>query len=219
MKRILVWDLPVRLMHWGLVIAIGFCWWSGENNELEYHLWSGYAALWIILMRLYWGLVGSDTARFAHFVKGPGAVLNYARKLPCRQSDHTHGHNPIGAISVVLMLGFVLVVVVFGLFAGDVDGLYSGPMSLYVSFKESRQMARLHHRWFDYLTYLIGLHLIAVAFYFAFKRDNLIKAMITGKRRGPSGGAQMRPVAWWRFLAGAVVVTGIVYAISVSFYF
>ena len=80
-------------------------------------------------------------------------------------------------------------------------------------------MARLHHRWFDYLTYLIGLHLIAVAFYFAFKRDNLIKAMITGKRRGPSGGAQMRPVAWWRFLAGAVVVTGIVYAISVSFYF
>jgi cytochrome b len=211
-----VWDLPVRLMHWGLVIAIGVCWWSGEYNELDYHVWSGYAALWIILMRLYWGLVGSDTARFAHFVKGPGTILNYARKLPRRQADHTHGHNPLGAISVVLMLGFVLTVVVFGLFAGDVDGLYSGPLSLYVTFKESRHFARLHHRWFIYLEYLVALHLFAVAFYFAYKRDNLVRAMITGKRRGPASGAQMQPAHWGRFLVGAVIVTAIVYAVTKS---
>lgn len=214
-----VWDLPVRLMHWGLVIALGICWWSGVNNELQYHLYSGYAALWIILMRVYWGLVGSDTARFVNFVRGPGKVLEYASKLHLREASHSHGHNPLGAISVLLLLGLTLVVVCLGLFAVDVDGLYSGPMSVYVTFKEGRHLARLHYRWFTYLEWLVGLHLVAVGFYLAYKRENLIRAMITGKRRGAAGGAQMQHVSWWRFLLGAVIVSVIVYGVSTSFYF
>jgi cytochrome b len=214
-----VWDLPVRLMHWGLVIALGVCWWSGVSNELQYHLYSGYAALWIILMRVYWGLVGSDTARFVNFVRGPGKVLEYARKLHLREASHSHGHNPLGAISVVLLLGLTLVVVCLGLFAVDVDGLYSGPMSVYVTFKEGRHLARLHYRWFTYLEWLVVLHLVAVGFYLAYKRENLIRAMITGKRRGVAGGAQMQHVSWWRFLLGAVIVSIIVYGVSTSFYF
>ena len=74
-----VWDLPVRLMHWGLVIALGVCWWSGVNDQLQYHLYSGYAALWIVLMRVYWGLVGSDTARFTNFLRGPAAGISGQR--------------------------------------------------------------------------------------------------------------------------------------------
>jgi cytochrome b len=214
-----VWDLPVRLMHWGLVIALGVCWWSGVSNELQYHLYSGYAALWIILMRVYWGLVGSDTARFVNFVRGPGKVLEYARKLHLREASHSHGHNPLGAISVVLLLGLTLVVVCLGLFAVDVDGLYSGPMSVYVTFKEGRHLARLHYRWFTYLEWLVVLHLVAVGFYLAYKRENLIRAMITGKRRGVAGGPQMQHVSWWRFLLGAVIVSIIVYGVSTSFYF
>jgi cytochrome b len=214
-----VWDLPVRLMHWGLVIALGVCWWSGVNNQLQYHLYSGYAALWIVLMRIYWGLVGSDTARFTSFVRGPGAVLDYARKLHRRDAGHSHGHNPLGAVSVVLMLALVLTVVCLGLFAVDVDGLYSGPLSVYVTFKEGRHLARLHYRWFTYLEWLVALHLVAVAFYFAYKRENLIRAMITGKRRGAPGGVQMQQAPWWRFLLGAVIVSAIVYGVSTSFYF
>jgi cytochrome b len=214
-----VWDLPVRLMHWGLVIALGVCWWSGVNNELQYHIYSGYAALWIVLMRLYWGLVGSDTARFTNFLRGPGAVLDYARRLPRREASHSHGHNPIGAISVVLLLGFVLTVVVLGLFAVDVDGLYSGPLSVYVSFKQGRHLAHLHYRWFTYLQWLVGLHLLAVVFYLAYKRENLVRAMITGKRRGPRTGAQLQHAPWWRFIIGAVIVSAIVYSVSISFYF
>jgi cytochrome b len=214
-----VWDLPVRLMHWGLVIALGVCWWSGVNDQLQYHLYSGYAALWIVLMRVYWGLVGSDTARFTSFVRGPGAVLDYARKLHRRDASHSHGHNPLGAVSVVLMLALVLTVVCLGLFAVDVDGLYSGPMSVYVSFKEGRHLARLHYRWFTYLEWLVALHLVAVAFYFAYKRENLIRAMITGKRRGTPGGVHMQHAPWWRFLLGAVIVSVIVYGVATSFYF
>lgn len=213
-----VWDLPVRVMHWGLVIAIGVCWWSGENNELEYHIYSGYAALWILLMRAYWGLVGSDTARFTNFVRGPAAILDYARQIHRRDPSHTHGHNPVGAISVVLMLGLVLAVVGLGLFAVDVDGLYSGPLSADVSFKLGRRLARLHHQWFNYLQWIIGLHLAAVVFYFAWKRENLIRAMITGKRRGP-GAVQMQHAPWSRFIIGAVIISAIVYAISANFWY
>jgi len=131
-RQWLVWDMPTRAMHWLLVVFVGVCWWSGINNQLEYHLYSGYAVLWIVLLRLYWGIVGSSTARFTNFVRGPKAILNYARTLHQRSTSYTHGHNPLGAVSVLLMLGTVLAVVGIGLFTVDVDGLYSGPLSSYV---------------------------------------------------------------------------------------
>jgi cytochrome b len=217
-----VWDLPVRILHWLLVIGIGVCWWTGLYNELEYHLWSGYAILWILLMRLYWGLVGSSTARFVNFVRGPKAILDYASTLHRRDTPHTHGHNALGALSIVLMLGLVLAVVVLGLFAVDVDGLYSGPMSLYVTFKQGRRLAHQHYYWFNILLWVIALHLAAVIFYFIYKRQNLIGPMIHGKRRVDAAeavDAEMKIAPLWRFVIGAVIITAIVYAVSVGFYF
>jgi cytochrome b len=218
-----VWDLPVRIMHWLLVIGIGVCWWSGVNNELEYHLWSGYAILWIVLMRLYWGVVGSSTARFVNFVRGPKAILDYATTLHRRDTPHAHGHNALGAISIVVMLGLVLTVVVLGLFAVDVDGLYSGPLSSYVTFKQGRHIAHLHYDWFNILLWMIGLHLAAVLFYFLYKRQNLIRPMISGKRQvkrqGEAREPEMKIVPLWRFVIGAVIVSAIVYAVYIGFYF
>lgn len=213
-----IWDLPVRAMHWSLVAGIAVCWWSGVNNELEYHTYAGYAVLWIVLLRLYWGMVGSSTARFVNFVRGPKAILDYAATLHRRDTPHSHGHNALGAISIVVMLGLVLTVVTFGLFAVDVDGLYSGPLSLYVSFKQGRHLAHLHYDWFNILLWVIGLHLAAVIFYFLYKRQNLVGPMISGKRRGGSGEAQMSAVPVWRLVIGAVMVTAIVYAVSAGFY-
>jgi len=216
-----VWDVPVRAMHWLLVIGIGVCWWSGVNNELEYHTYSGYVVLWIVLMRLYWGLVGSSTARFVNFVRGPKAVLDYAATLHRRDTPHAHGHNALGAISIVVMLGLVLTVVCLGLFAVDVDGLYSGPMSIYVSFKQGRHIAHSHYYWFNILLWMIGLHLAAVIFYLVYKRQNLVVPMISGKRqhRGEAGHAEMKIAPLWRFVIGAILVSAIVYAVSVGFYF
>jgi cytochrome b len=211
-----VWDLPVRAMHWLLVIAIGVCWWTGLHNELEYHLYSGYAILWIVLMRLYWGLVGSSTARFVNFVRGPKAIIDYATTLHRRDTPHAHGHNALGAVSIILMLGLVLAVVVLGLFAVDVDGLYSGPLSSYVTFKQGRHIAHLHYKWFNFLLWVIGLHLAAVLFYFIYKRQNLIGPMISGKRRvdaGDAADAEMTIAPMWRFVIGGVCVTAIVCAV------
>lgn len=220
-----VWDLPVRAMHWLLAIGIGICWWTGINNELQYHLWSGYAILWIVLMRLYWGLVGSSTARFVNFVRGPKAILDHASTLHRRDIPHSYGHNALGAISIVLMLGLVLMVGILGLFAVDVDGLYSGPLSSYVTFKPGRHLAHLHYHWFKILLWAIGLHLAAVTFYLIYKRQNLIGPMIHGKRPADAGdigdaaGAETEGARLWRFMIGAVVATAIVYAVSIGFYF
>jgi cytochrome b len=79
--RIAVWDLPTRLFHWILAALIGFSWWTAEEEELELHIYSGYAVLTLLLFRLLWGLFGSSTARFRNFVKGPAAVLAYARNI------------------------------------------------------------------------------------------------------------------------------------------
>jgi cytochrome b len=211
-----IWDLPTRVMHWLLVIAIAVCWWTGTHNELEYHLYSGYAALWIVLMRVYWGFAGSSTALFTNFVRGPQAIWNYARTLHWRNTPQTPGHNPLGALSVVAMLGLVLTVVVFGLFAVDVDGLYSGPMSLYVTFKKGRHLAHLHYQWFEYMLWVIGLHLAAVAFYYVHKRHNLVAPMISGKGHAED---DMKAAPLWRFALGAVIVSAIVWAVTTGFYF
>ncbi|TWB87262.1 cytochrome b [Bradyrhizobium macuxiense] len=214
-----VWDLPVRAMHWLLVIGIGICWWTGLHNELEYHLYSGYAILWIVLMRLYWGLVGSSTARFVNFVRGPKAVLDYASTLHRRDTLHAHGHNALGAVSIVLMVGLVLAVLILGLFAVDVDGLYSGPLSSYVTFKQGRHLAHLHYYWFTILLWVIALHLAAMIFYFIYKRQNLVAPMISGKRRRNAGDTEMEIAPLWRFAIGGVIATAIVWAVSIGFYF
>ncbi|MFO1248745.1 MAG: cytochrome b/b6 domain-containing protein [Alphaproteobacteria bacterium] len=210
-----IWDLPTRLMHWGLVIAIAVCWWTGTHNDLDYHIYSGYAALWIILMRIYWGFAGSSTAQFKNFVRGPRAIIAYVRTLHWRNTPHAPGHNPLGALSVLALLGVALTVVVLGLYAVDVDGLYSGPMSLYVSFKKGRHLAHLHYDWFEYLLYVIGLHLAAVAFYYIHKRHNLVAPMITGKAHIEE---EMTGAPLWRLALGMVVISAFVWAVSKGFY-
>jgi cytochrome b len=219
-RRQRVWDAPTRIMHWLLVASLGVCWWSGVSNELQYHLYSGYAVLWIALMRLYWGFFGSSTARFTHFVRGPVGILNYARTLHHRDTAHSYGHNPVGAISVLLMLGVVLAVVGLGLFAVDVDGLYSGPLSSYVTFKGGRHLAHLHYQWFEYLLAVIALHIAAVGFYFVYKRQNLVAPMISGSRTvAQATEDDLVHAPLWRFAAGAVIVSGIVWAVTTGFYF
>jgi cytochrome b len=218
--RLRIWDGPTRVMHWLLVVLIAICWWTGIHDQLQWHLYAGYAILWIVLLRLYWGFAGSSTARFAHFVRGPRHVLDYARTLRHRDSAHSYGHNPLGAISVLVMIGVVLAVVGLGLFAVDVDGLYSGPLSSFVSFRTGRHLAHLHYRWFDYLLVVIALHLAAVAFYYIYKRQNLVFPMISGSRTvaGPVE-EELRTVPLWRLLVGAAIASVIVWFVADGVYY
>jgi len=207
-------------MHWLLVAFIGICWWSGVNNELQYHIYSGYGALWVVVLRLYWGLVGSSTARFANFVRGPRAIWTYAITLHRRDTPHSNGHNPLGAVSVVLMLCTVLAVIGIGLFAVDVDSLYSGPLSGYVSFRQGRHLAHLHYTVFELLLGVIALHISAVIFYYAYKRHNLLSPMISGRPKGEIAHIPTLEAApGWRLLPGALLAAGVVWVIDNLFYY
>lgn len=175
-----IWDPPIILFHWALVALIAFSWWSGEDRRMEWHYWSGYAILTLLLFRLFWGIVGSRTARFANFVAGPRAVAHYARSLSSRQSSSANGHNPLGGWSVLAMIATLLLMVLVGLFAIDIDGLESGPLAYLVSFDQARAAADVHALMFNIILGLTALHVGAVFFYLLWKRHNLIAPMLHG---------------------------------------
>ncbi|HET9459773.1 MAG TPA: cytochrome b/b6 domain-containing protein [Sphingomicrobium sp.] len=187
-----VWDLPTRLFHWLLLALVAFSWWSGKNEEVALHIWSGIAVLTLLVFRLLWGLFGSSTARFANFVRGPRAVADYLRGR-----WRGIGHNPLGALSVVALLALLSAQVGLGLFASDEDGLVEGPLAHLVSLGTSETAAELHEELFDILLILIGLHIAAVLFYHLIRRKNLVGPMITGRAVVDPPAEPMRPGRWW----------------------
>ena len=134
-RRILVWDLPVRLFHWLLVMLVIVSFVTGElgGTWMQIHLWSGYTILGLLLFRLAWGFIGGHHARFSSFVRGPNAVRRYARTLWDRSAPRHLGHNPLGGWSVLAMLLLLLFQVATGLFAND-DIFTQGSCRLYSLF-------------------------------------------------------------------------------------
>jgi len=210
-ERVKIWDVPVRLAHWSLVVLIAFSWWSGSEggNMMTYHMWSGYCILTLVLFRLVWGFIGSSPARFSTFVRGPRAVGRYLGTMRRRQASGHPGHNPVGGWSVVLMLASIGVQAGTGLFAND-DIMTEGPLYRWVSKATSDLLTSIHHFNFNVLLVLVGLHVAAVPFYLFYKSENLVGAMFTGMKRvaGPMEELRMagatRAVA--AFLAAAVAV-------------
>lgn len=189
-RAVAVWDVPTRLFHWLLVLLVVVSWWSADARRMDWHRYSGYAVLGLLAFRILWGFVGSSTARFAGFVRSPAATLRYLRGEPAGI-----GHNPLGAWSVLAMLGLLVLRVGLGLFAVDVDGFESGPLSDRVSFEAGRQAAEWHHLAFNALLTLIALHVAAVIGHLVFRRENLIGPMISGSRRCAEDREPMRPQA------------------------
>ena len=199
-----VWDLPVRLVHWALACLIAFSWWSVHNHHTDWHIWSGCAILTLLIFRLLWGFVGSSTARFSNFVRGPKTVLAYMR------GDWSGiGHTPLGALSVLALFGAVAVQVGLGLINEDEDGIYTGPLSGLVSVDTSDAARGIHEAWFNVVLALIVLHVGAIIYY-RFRGRHLTKPMITGRTRLDPGTQPMRPGKWWVALICLAVSIAIV---------
>lgn len=181
-----VWDVAVRIFHWALVLLIGFSWLSAEMDWMDWHFYSGYAVLTLILFRILWGFAGSTHARFSDFLYGPSAIIAYLRTLPSRTAAKFAGHNPLGGISVLLILLCVLLQTGSGLFAND-DILYEGPLYKHVSKELSDWLTTIHKLNFDVLLVLAGVHIAAVFYYLVWKSENLVKPMITGRKQLPPG--------------------------------
>ena len=174
LKRIYVWDWPLRLFHWLLVAAIVAAYLTQRVGAMEWHQRIGLTILGLIVFRLVWGFVGTRHARFADFVRGPSSVFAYLRG-----KWHGHGHTPLGGWSVLLLLLVPLGMVTTGLFAND-DIAFSGLLSAWVDKAQSDSLTSLHYLGFNLLLGVIGLHLAAIAFYRFKRRIDLIRPMING---------------------------------------
>lgn len=181
--------MPVRAFHWTLVALAALSVSTGylAGNAMRWHVWSGCAVLALLVFRVLWGLFGSTYARFAHFVRGPRAVRDYARGLLARTPSYTVGHNPLCGWMVVLLLVALAVQVGTGLFAND-DIATEGPLYPLVSKAFSDTLSAIHQANVVVLLALIGVHVAAVLYHFFYKGENLVAAMITGKKRVPARG-------------------------------
>lgn len=176
--RILVWDLPTRLFHWTLVLLVALQYGSGKFGwfDLQWHAYAGYATLTLLVFRVAWGCVGSDSARFAHFMRGPGSVIAYLRGH--RGNDPTH--NPLGGWSTVLMLALLLAITLAGLASSDDIDTF-GPLAAHLDDATVRTATRWHHRLTDLLPWIIGLHVVAVLAHEG-RGERLVAAMLHGQR-------------------------------------
>lgn len=184
-----IWDVPTRLFHWTLVSLIAISWLSAEMGRMGMHMVSGQLLIGLIIFRLIYGFIGSQSARFADFVKGPRGTFAYARKLFAAQPSLTPGHNPVGGIAIVLMLSFVLLQASLGLFAND-DIFSEGPLAKFISKSLSDTLTGLHEQSFNVLAALIGLHLVAIFFYYVRKNEDLIGPMLSGEKSNLPEGTQ-----------------------------
>jgi cytochrome b len=183
--RIRVWDVPVRLFHWVLVILMVTSYVTGRagGDWMKIHFWSGYTILTLLLFRIAWGFVGSTTARFSHFVKGPSAAFHHLAELVGADRPRDVGHNPLGGAMVMVLIFAVLAQVIAGLFAADTDmGTVNGPLTKLVSDKFIDRATAFHVFWINVLLVLAGLHVLAAIVYLVWKRQNLIGAMIHGSK-------------------------------------
>ena len=170
-----VWDPVVRIFHWGLVISFAIAWLSGD--ELKHlHIWAGYAAAALVTFRIIWGLAGGHYARFAQFVRAPADVAGYISDIARGRERRYLGHNPAGgAMIVVLIVGLVGVSVTGWMFTTD-------------AFWGVAWVETTHAIMANLLLVLVGLHVAGVVLASLRHHENLIRAMVTGRKRRPTVG-------------------------------
>lgn len=176
--KIRIWDLPTRLFHWLLVMAVigSFVSVKLGGNAMIWHGRFGYIVLGLIFFRLIWGFVGTHHARFAQFIKSPKAILAYLKN-----PVETPGHSPIAAISVLALLGLFLAQALAGLFASD-DIAFDGPLAKYVASAWVELLTSFHRLNEWVLLSLVGVHIAAILYYKYAKKINLVSAMINGDK-------------------------------------
>jgi cytochrome b len=182
-------------------------------GNMDLHMLFGQAVLALVLFRLMWGFVGSSTARFSSFVRGPRPVMEYVRAILRGQVPSTTGHNPAGAVVILVMLGLLLIQGSLGLFGND-DIFSQGPLAAKVSKATSDWLTVLHGQVFTLLLAVVAVH-VAAALYYLVRGKNLIRPMITGRKPlgGVTGDAAPRLVSPWRAVPVLAVAIGVVWAV------
>lgn len=190
MKEILVWDLPVRLGHWLMVAGFVIAWLTGDSEEWRLvHVFAGGTVAAAALFRLAWGFIGSRHARFADFVRGPGTALGYLKSLLGPSPQHFTGHNPAGGYAILALLLLAPVTAAAGWFTYQEMG--------------GEWLEEFHEAAAAGMLTVVLVHLAGVAAGSLTHRENLVRAMVTGRKSGPADDAipGIRPFAAMLLLA------------------
>ncbi|MFE8032532.1 cytochrome b/b6 domain-containing protein [Thiohalocapsa marina] len=202
--RLKVWDLPTRLFHWLLFLAVAAALLTGlqGGNWMVWHGRIGLLILGLLVFRLVWGVLGSTYARFAQFVPTPGRLLDYVQGR-----WRGVGHNPLGALSVLALLAVLLWQSVSGLFAND-DIAFNGPLYPLVSRATSDWLTSWHRQALWPIVGLVTLHILAILFYAVLRGKNLVRPMLTGWTEADDPGMRSaRGGKLWALLL-AVILAG-----------
>ncbi len=204
-----VWDAPIRLFHWIIVLLVGVSWYTARISRMDLHVLSGNAILVLLLFRIGWGFIGSDTARFARFLKSPIAGLRHIAHFGRREPDNEIGHNAAGGWFVLVLLGLLLFQALTGLFSND-DVVTEGPFAERIGKDLSDWITHYHDFNFNLILGAIGVHVLVVLAYAAVKRHDLVRPMFTGKKRLPANLRAPRMVSpflalAWLVLCGVLV--------------
>ncbi len=187
-EKVKVWDLPIRLFHWLLVAGFITAYVSGEYRYGDVHVLVGYALCVLLAARLVWGFIGGRYARFSSFIFSPAETLAYVRAMRAGNPKHYFGHNPAGALMVFALLALLAMIFVSGLLTlATID--FEGPLLFLanqVSDETSYAIREVHEFLTNVAVALIALHVMGVVAGSIQHKENLVRAMITGKKTQPS---------------------------------
>ncbi len=213
-----VWDLPTRVFHWVLALAVLGSVVSAKigGNAMVWHFRLGYAVLALVVFRLLWGLVGGRWSRFASFIYAPATVWRYLRGQPQAGQHLDVGHNPLGAFSVFALLAVLAVQLGTGLVSDD-EIANIGPLNRFVPSDVGLRATSWHKtlgQWM--LLGLVGLHLTAIAFYALVRKNNLVRPMLDGDKLLPAGTPASADSAGTRLLAALLAAASVGLAVWVA---
>ena len=214
-NRLFVWDLPVRLFHWCLVICVATAAITGflaPENWLAVHYWSGSIIGFLVLFRLGWGLIGTRYAKFSSFSFPVRETIAHIRGVLCRQPSHYIGHNPAGGLMVFALLVVLSALTISGLVVlGGQENI--GILAGFISFATAANIYEFHETLAGLLLAMIAVHLVGVAVESLLSKQNLVQAMITGHKDIPGLPVQWQPTLrrqkWKPLLLASVLLLGL----------
>lgn len=185
LHRVRLWDPFIRIFHWSLAICVIVTWLWGQINPTGYltlHFYLGYVIIGLLGFRVIWGFVGAWPARFWHFIYGPGTYIRYLSGMSKRKPSHWPGHNPVGAISVFLLIGVLALQAYTGLYTDPDDFINAGPLVSDAPAGMVPWATKIHQSMAPVILLLLLLHLGAITYYKIWKRENLIPSMLHGRK-------------------------------------
>ncbi|MBU1619475.1 MAG: cytochrome b/b6 domain-containing protein [Gammaproteobacteria bacterium] len=193
MKVIQLWDKAIRFYHWSQLLLLAGLWFTADQGYLVVHQILAYSLAAILLSRLIWGFVGSETARFSHFLQSPPQLVRMWNK-----AKHGIGHRGLSGYMSLVLMTLILLQFISGLMTTD-DVMTEGPLYSAVSSDWSSFASWFHHNNFDLLLILIAVHVVAALFH-GLKKDGVLGAMLHGKLNTEAQQPAIKSLRWYLLL-------------------